>query len=81
MEAQSRDAFVVLSSRTQFGERSIKMFGSRVWNLNQDFMRKFGSFDTFGEHYWLLHGDCSFSDIHVRFVTASKSAKYANCTV
>ena len=50
--ALTRDDLAVPQTRTLYGERSISVFGSRIWNLIPPDIRICGTFDTFCKHYW-----------------------------
>ena len=50
--ALTREDLAVPFTRTFYGERSIAVFGSRIWNLIPPDIRTCGTFETFCKHFW-----------------------------
>ena len=52
--AYSRGDLHIQASNTQFGERSIHIFGSRVWNMLPQVLRTLNTVQTFRTNYWKM---------------------------
>ena len=52
--SSQRGDLVVMHCRTQYGERAIQIYGSRIWNLLPVDLRKCNTFETFCRNYWKL---------------------------
>ena len=50
--ARNRGDLQIVQSRTQMGEKSIQIFGSRIWNLMPVCLRNLNTIETFCKHYW-----------------------------
>ena len=50
--ASQRGDLVMLQTRTAYGGRAIRVFGSRIWNLLSIDLRACKTFDSFCRNYW-----------------------------
>ena len=50
--SSERGDLVICQTRTNYGERSVKVFGSRIWNLLSLDLRNCKTFETFSRNYW-----------------------------
>ena len=53
--ASQRGDLIVIQTRTNYGEKAIQVFGSRIWNLLPAELRQCKTIETFCRNYWKLH--------------------------